>query len=60
MKKENFLGHFIFGLSSNDVQHVISNGKIIVKDKSIQTVNEQEVLQFTREQAERLWNKMSH
>jgi cytosine/adenosine deaminase-related metal-dependent hydrolase len=54
----NFLGHFIFGLTSNHIQHVISNGKLIIKDKVIQTVNEKEVLEFTKEQSQRLWNKL--
>ncbi len=57
--KENFHGHFIFGLTSNDVQHVISNGKLIVKDKTVQTIDENEILAFTREQAARLWKRMS-
>jgi len=54
----NFLGHFIFGLGANHVQHVISNGKMIVKNRELQTVNEDEVLEFTREQSLRLWRKM--
>jgi cytosine/adenosine deaminase-related metal-dependent hydrolase len=58
LNKKNFLGHFVFGLSSNDVQHVISKGKLIVKDKTIQTVDEKEILHFTTDQALRLWNKM--
>ena len=36
----NFLGHFIYGLNSNHVKHVISDGKLIVKNKIIKTVNE--------------------
>ena len=54
----NFLGHFIFGLTSNHVQHVISDGNLIVKDKIIQTVNEEEILNFTKEQSLRLWEKL--
>jgi cytosine/adenosine deaminase-related metal-dependent hydrolase len=56
--QENFLGHFIFGLRSSHVKHVISQGKLIVKDRILQTIDEQEVLQFTREQAARLWERM--
>lgn len=56
--QENFLGHFIFGLRSNHVQHVISNGKLIVKDRALQNIDEQEALRFTQEQAERLWKKL--
>ena len=59
LDKDNFLGHFIFGLTSNDVQHVISDGKLIVENKSILTVDEDEILDFTREQAVKLWERMS-
>ncbi len=59
MTKENFLGHFIFGLTSNDVQHVISNGKLIVKDGIIQTIDEQKTLEFTKDQAKKLWKRMN-
>lgn len=58
INESNFLGHFIYGLSSNHVQHVISNGKLIVKDKLIQSVNEDEILSFTKEQSFRLWKKL--
>ncbi len=58
INKNNFLGHFIFGINSNHVNDVISNGKLIVKDRKIQTVNESEILRFSREQSVRLWKKM--
>jgi cytosine/adenosine deaminase-related metal-dependent hydrolase len=57
-KQENFLGHFIFGLRSNHVQTVIANGQLIVKDRILQNIDEQEVLKFTKGQAERLWGKL--
>jgi hypothetical protein len=58
MNKINLLGHFIFGLTSNDVRHVISDGKLIVKDKTVLTVDEAEILNFTQEQARKLWERM--
>lgn len=58
INQENFLGHFIFGFSSRHVCHVISDGKLIVKDRIIQTVDEAEMLHFTREQSVRLWERM--
>jgi cytosine/adenosine deaminase-related metal-dependent hydrolase len=58
INQENFLGHFIFGFSSRHVCHVISDGKLIVKEGIIQTVDEAEMLQFTREQSLRLWERM--
>ncbi len=58
INNDNFLGHFIFGLLSKHVQHVLSNGKLIVKDGEMQTVKEEEVFLFTKEQATRLWEKL--
>ncbi len=58
VNQNNFLGHFIFGFSSRDVQHVISDGRLIVKDKKVCRVNEEEVMEFAREQAEKLWKKL--
>ncbi|HBF87287.1 MAG TPA: amidohydrolase [Bacteroidales bacterium] len=57
--QQNFLGHFLFGLESRQVKHVISSGKLIVKDGIVVNVNEQEVLEFGRKQGKILWDKMS-
>jgi cytosine/adenosine deaminase-related metal-dependent hydrolase len=54
----NFLGHFLFGIESKHVQHVISQGKVIVKDRNVTMVNEAEILEFTKEQGKKLWGKM--
>ncbi|MBN2639729.1 MAG: amidohydrolase family protein [Bacteroidales bacterium] len=56
--EQNVLGHFVFGWNSSQVQYVISDGKLIMKDRVIQTVDEAEVMTFAREQAQRLWNRM--
>jgi cytosine/adenosine deaminase-related metal-dependent hydrolase len=55
---DNFLGHFVFGISSNHVQYVISQGKLIVRDRKITTVDEKEILKFSKEQSLKLWKKM--
>jgi putative selenium metabolism protein SsnA len=54
----NFYGHFVFGLDSNHVQHVISNGHLVVENRKILTVDEEKILFGARIQAERLWAKM--
>ncbi|HSV88515.1 MAG TPA: amidohydrolase family protein, partial [Bacteroidales bacterium] len=41
---ENFLGHFIFGLRSQHVKHVVANGRLIVENGAIQTVDEKAIL----------------
>jgi putative selenium metabolism protein SsnA len=56
--KGNFYGHFVFGLESRHVQHVISQGKLIVENRKIITVDEEKILAAARIQAERLWVKM--
>lgn len=57
INQDNFLGHFIYGIESKHVRHVISSGKLIVKDRQIQTVNEAEILGFSREISKKLWKK---
>jgi cytosine/adenosine deaminase-related metal-dependent hydrolase len=60
INQDNFFGHFIFGISSNHVRDVISNGRLIVKNRQITTVNESEILEVSRERAGRLWKKMQN
>lgn len=55
---ENFLGHFIFGLEAKHIRHVISGGKLIVKDQKVTGVDEDAVLKTSRELSIRLWNKL--
>ncbi len=54
----NFLGHILFGIEARHVDHVISNGRLIVQDGRITTVDEHEILKEARKQARRLWEKM--
>lgn len=55
LTQENFIGHFLFGIASNHVTDVISGGRLIVRDRKVTTVDEQEILKESRKQAERLW-----
>jgi len=59
MLENNFLSHFIFGIESKYIQHVISAGKFIVKDKKLLTVEEHDILKESRKIAKSLWRKMS-
>jgi cytosine/adenosine deaminase-related metal-dependent hydrolase len=58
VNSDNFMGHFFFGLNSGHIQNVISNGKLIVKDRKIQFIDEMEILGFARDQAQRLWKRL--
>jgi len=55
----NFMGHFMYGLESKHIQHVVSNGKLIVNDRKILGVNEDDIKQFTQDCSKTLWDKMS-
>ncbi len=55
---ENFLGHFLFGMTSGHITDVISGGRLIVRGGKITTVDEEEILRESRKQAERLWSRM--
>ncbi len=58
--KENFIGHLLFGISSRHVTHVISGGRLIVRERKITTVDEEACLKESAKQAERLWSLISH
>jgi cytosine/adenosine deaminase-related metal-dependent hydrolase len=58
INQNNFFGHFLFGINSSHICDVISNGKIILRNRKIQTVNEEDILKTSRELANKLWKKM--
>jgi len=55
---DNFSGHFLFGFREQYVRHVIARGKVIVENFRLTTVDENELLKFTQEQALRLWDRI--
>ncbi|HNW98482.1 MAG TPA: amidohydrolase family protein [Bacteroidales bacterium] len=56
--QNNFYGHFLFGIESRQVQHVISNGELIVHDRKV--INEPAGLyEFSKEMGKKLWDKMT-
>jgi cytosine/adenosine deaminase-related metal-dependent hydrolase len=54
----NFTGHFTYGLESNHVLSVIAQGRVIVEDRRITSVDEAEILANAREQGLRLWQRL--
>jgi cytosine/adenosine deaminase-related metal-dependent hydrolase len=55
---DNFLGHFVYGLNARHVETVICQGRVIVENQQITTVDEGDVLAFAREMGKKLWDKM--
>jgi cytosine/adenosine deaminase-related metal-dependent hydrolase len=58
LTRDNFLGHFVYGIDSRHVATVICQGKVIVEDRRAITVDEAEVLAHAREMGKKLWDKM--
>ncbi|MGE5341433.1 MAG: amidohydrolase family protein [Candidatus Omnitrophota bacterium] len=54
IRSDNFFGHFIYGIESSDVESVISNGRLIVHERKVQTVDEAEIFKFSKEMANKL------
>ena len=55
---QNFLGHFLYGLESSHVHSVVSCGQLVVKNKKLLTVEEDEILAYSREMGKKLWEKL--
>jgi len=55
---QNFPGHFVYGLEACHVHSVIAQGRLIVEERRLTAVDEDEVLGFARQQARRLWEKL--
>lgn len=58
MSQTNFLGHFVYGIETSDIESVISSGRLIVEMKKTVLVNEDDILAHAREMAEKLWEKL--
>ncbi|TRZ64217.1 amidohydrolase [bacterium] len=58
VNKKNFLGHFYFGLESRHIESVISNGKLIVHNKTLTNIDEKEILEISYKTAQKLWKKL--
>lgn len=54
----NFLGHFLFGIESKHIAHVISSGRLIVKDRRLVTVDEDLINKESIKLSEKLWDRM--
>lgn len=56
--KENLAGHFAYGINQSHVQHVIANGKLIVKNRALILIDEDIVLKESKKLARWLWDRM--
>lgn len=57
LQKENAAGHFIWGMSSNCVESVFVNGKLIYEDHKFNGIDENEIYAKAVEAARKLWKR---
>jgi putative selenium metabolism protein SsnA len=55
---DNLAGHWVFGLSARHVRDVVVNGELVVRDRRLTRVDQEEVVARSREFAVRLWRRM--
>lgn len=58
MDKNNIFAHIIFGINSSMITDTIINGKIVMKDRIIGSVNEKEIMKKSRDAAQKLWKRL--
>jgi 5-methylthioadenosine/S-adenosylhomocysteine deaminase len=52
------VGHLINTVDGDDVEHVLVDGKLIVKDKRLTTFDEAKAQEISREAASKLWTRL--
>jgi putative selenium metabolism protein SsnA len=58
LSPDNVAAHWVFGLGAHHVRDVMVAGELVVADRVLTRVDQDEVVATTREQAVRLWTRM--
>lgn len=56
---ENVNGHILFGMTGSNVVTTVANGKVLMKDRELQFVDEAKVKADCRQAAAALWNRIN-
>ena len=59
MNENNLFGHIFFGMTGRSVDTTIINGKVVMKDRKILTVDEDKILSKSREVSSKLWDRLN-
>ena len=59
LTKQNLLGHFLFGMNSTMVQHVMIDGNWILWNKQLIVLDEEAIMAQAQKVAAKLWKKMN-
>ena len=55
----NVNGHILFGMNGSKVVTTVANGKVLMKDRELQHIDEAKVMADCREASEALWNRIN-
>jgi len=58
LNENNINGHIIFGMSGRCVTDTIINGKVVMRNRVINTVDEEKIFSKSRELAQKLWERI--
>jgi cytosine/adenosine deaminase-related metal-dependent hydrolase len=58
VRPESVVGHIVNTVNGDDVETVIVGGNILMRDKKMLTMEEEEAIKVSRKSAEKLWQKL--
>ena len=58
VRSESVVGHIVNTVDGDDVETVIVGGSILMRDRKVLTMDEDEVIKVARKSAEKLWRKL--
>jgi len=57
MNEQTFLGHFLFGLCGAVVETTVAGGRVLMENRVLKTLHEQDIMSASRRQAARFWKR---
>lgn len=58
VRPESVVGHLVNTIDGDDVEAVIVGGNVVMRERKLLTLDEEEVIRIARRSAERLWQKL--
>ncbi len=58
LNAQNVSGHLLFGVSGKDISFTMAQGKIVMQDRHLATLDEEKIIENCRQGAAKLWQKL--
>lgn len=58
LRPDTALAHVVHGVSGRDVETVVVGGNVVMRERKVLTLDEQEVVKLSRKTSEKLWRRM--